>query len=205
MKTEKFNNFIQEITGRNLIVRTNDVELQLEKEYYVSLILPITKICVGFYWKLPKKEDNIMRSFITAFSSKYFEPDPKSYDGSYFGSKSWDDMTEKDKERCYMHHRSNMYSRSELLSQIEKNFEKENFTEVMCKYGFYHTNYGIGMFCYFNTEFVRNAIEKFKVYLTKKGIPFSNEYSDARWVYRFVLGLDKQKHESILEKFNKDE
>jgi len=74
--------------------------------------------------------------------------------------------------------------------------------ETPCKYGFYTTEYGIGIFCYFSTDGVINSIEKMKKYLLSKNIPFKNEFSDARWVFRFVLNLDKPKHELLLNSFN---
>jgi hypothetical protein len=40
-----------------------------------------------------------------------------------------------------------------------------------------------------------------KEYLTDAAIPYTNEYSDARWVYRFKLNISKDIHLSILNQF----
>lgn len=201
MKTSNFINLINEITGREFIINTNDENLQPETEYYIYKILPISKRKIGFYWVTPKTNDKFLRSFITAFSSKYREPSPAAYCGRYTSVK-WENMTPENKEFAYMHHSSNMFSKKDLLAQIEANFSKDSIGKTLCKYGFYTTEYGIGIFCYFSTDGVINSIDKMKKYLLSKNIPFKNEFSDARWVFRFVLNLDKPKHEILLNSFN---
>jgi hypothetical protein len=39
-------------------------------------------------------------------------------------------------------------------------------------------------------------------YLKTKNIPFRNEYSNAMWVFRFVINVSKEIHKSILSDFN---
>jgi hypothetical protein len=201
MKTTNFINLINEITGREFFINTTDENLQTETEYYIYKILPITGRKIGFYWVTPKTMDKFLRSFITAFTSKYKEPNPAAYNQKWYNS-TWNDKTETDKENAYMHHTSNMFSKTALLEQIEVNFNKDSITSTLCKYGFYTTEYGIGIFCYFNTDGVVNSIAKMTKYLQNKNIPFKNEFSDARWVFRFVLNLDKPKHEILLNSFN---
>jgi len=206
MKTSNFINLINEITGRKFIINTNDENLQPETEYYIYKVLPVSGRKIGFQWVAPKSYDKFLRSFITAFTSKYKEPNPANYDGNYFGTYTpkhdWQNMPETEREFCYMHHTSNMFSKKDLLEQIEANFSKDSIASTLCKYGFYTTEYGIGIFCYFSTDGVINSIEKMKKYLLSKNIPFKNEFSDARWVFRFVLNLDKPKHELLLNSFN---
>lgn len=206
MEKQRFTKLIQEITGRDLIINTSDDELLCESEYYVYKHLPILDRYVGFLWKTPKTYDRFLRSFITAFSSKYKEPSPSAHTGKGYGPYNkefdWNYMSDKQKEYCYFHNSSYMYSKESLLEQIEKNFEKPTITDTLCRYGFYTTEYGIGIFSFFLTDGVANSIIKMENYLNSKGIPYRNEYSDARWVYRFILGLNKVKHNSILQNFN---
>ena len=203
MTTENFQHLIRLITGRDFIIKTDDVELKFETEYCIYRILPVSKRSVLFYWKTPKAEDKMLRSFITAFTSKYREPNPAAYTtcSPYF-SPSWDEMTAEKQEFAYMHHASNMYSKENLLKQVEENFSKDGIATGLMKYGFYNTEYGIGIFCFWMTAGVDKAINTMKEHLQKLSIPFTNEFSDARWVYRFKLGLTKESHLSIINQLN---
>jgi hypothetical protein len=199
MTTANFQNLIQLITGRDFIIKTEDKELQFETEYKIYRVLPITKYTISFYWKTPKSEEKMLRSFITTFTGKYREPNPDNYTtcSPYF-SPSWNEMTAEKQEYAYMNHSSNMYSKEDLLKQVENNFANEGIATGLIKYGFYNTEYGIGIFCFWMTEGVNTAINAMKAHLQKLAIPFTNEFSDARWVYRFKLGLTKESHLSII-------
>jgi hypothetical protein len=203
MQTKQFNGLIQIVTGRDLTIKTNDLELEFEKEYYVFRKLPITGRTVSFYWKTPKSDEKMLRSFITAFCSKYREPNPAKYGpcSIYTEAKTWDQKTEEEREHCYMHHSTNMYSKERLLEQVQANFNSPEITDGLIKYGFYPTEYGVGIFVVFETDYVKRAVNAMYNFLKKKGIPFSNEYSDARWVFRFKLNLTKQVHQNLLTGF----
>lgn len=200
MQTNNFQNLIQLVTGRDFTIKTTDTDLQFEKEYFIFRTLPITKYIISFTWKTPKTEEKMLRSFITAFTSKYREPNPEAYTtcSPYFAP-SWDEMTAEKQEFAYMHHSSNMYSKDKLMKQIENNFENEGIATGLIKYGFYNTEYGIGIFCFWMTEGVNKAINAMKTHLQTLSIPFTNEFSDARWVYRFKIGLTKTNHLAIIE------
>lgn len=205
MNTLNFQNLIQKITSRQLIIDTQDNEIMLDKEYFVYKHLPLTDRKIYFKWKVAKTEEKVLKSFITAFTTKYKEPSPKAYDyaGRVYGEKAlWINKTEMGKEQAYWHHSSNMYSKNDLREQIEANFNDSSITETLTKYGFYNTDYGIGIFILFNTNFVVDAVNKLSNYLKNQNIPFANEYSEARWVYRFKLGLSKEQHKSLLLKFS---
>jgi hypothetical protein len=204
MKTDKFTSLIQAITGRDFQINTSDSELQLETEYQIFRVLPISKRQICFYWKTPKAQDKFVRSFITCFTTKYKEPNPRAYDYSArtYGEKArWENKTPTEQEFAYYHHSSNMFSKDALLQQVRANFEKSDMHKELCKYGFYATEYGIGIFCFFHTNEVVKAINEMHKYLKSKSIPYANEFSDARWVFRFKLKIDKQSHESILLAF----
>ena len=205
MQTSNFQNLIQLITGRDFIIKTEDNDLQFEKEYNIYRVLPITGRKVGFMWKTPKADEKMLRSFITSFSSKYREPNPRAYDYSakIYGEKYlWENMTEESKENAYYHHASNMFSKESLLKQVEENFSKDGISTGLMRYGFYNTEYGIGIFCFWMTNGVNTAINEMKTHLQKLAIPFTNEFSDARWVFRFKLGLTKENHLAIINQLN---
>jgi len=203
MNTKNFENLIQLVTERNFLIKTNDVELQPETEYRVYRILSINKNTVGFTWKTPKTDEKMLRSFITAFTSKYREPNPAAYDYTYGGKVyTWAEKTPEEREFCYWHHASNMYSKTELLKQIEDNFSKDSIAAGLIKYGFYPTEYGVGIFCFWMTKSVNTAIVEMTKHLQKLSIPFTNEFSDAKWVYRFKLGITKDVHTNILQQLN---
>lgn len=203
MKTSNFQHLIQLATGRDFIIKTNGNDLEFEREYLIYRILPVSKREISFVWKTPKSEDKMLRSFITSFTSKYREPNPANYTtcSPYF-SPSWDEMTAEKQEFAYCHHASNMYSKDALLKQVEANFSKEGIATGLIKYGFYNTEYGIGIFCLWATEGVLLAINTMKKHLEKLSIPYSNEFSEARWVYRFKIGLTKETHLSIINELN---
>lgn len=199
MKVDNFQNLIQLVTGRDFTINTKDVDIQFEKEYTIFRKLPITDRTILFTWKTPKAEDKMLRSFITAFTSKYREPDPKTYDYNYGGKEyKWEEKTEQEKEYCYSHHATHMYNKEELLKQVENNFTNPAICSGLIRYGFYETHYGIGIFCFWMTDGVQRAINTMKSHLTSLSIPYSNEFSDAKWVFRFKLGISKETHLSII-------
>ncbi len=201
MQTQNFQNLIRLVTGRDFIINTGDTDLEFEKEYRIYRILPVTERTVSFYWKTPKADEKMLRSFITAFTSKYREPNPRAYDymAKIYGEQSrWENKTEKDKEYAYCHHAANMYSKEMLLKQVEENFAKDGISTGLIRYGFYNTEYGIGIFCFWMTAGVQAAIHTMKSHLEKLSIPYANEFSDARWVFRFKIGLTKESHLAII-------
>lgn len=203
MKTLQFQSLIQIVTGREFQINTTDLELVNEKEYIVFRELPATKRVISFKWTSPKADDKYLRSFITAFCSKYKEPNPANYTtcAPYF-SPSWSEMTPEKQEFAYMHHSTNMYSKKALMEQVEANFNKPEITNGINRYGFYATEYGIGTYVLFATNYVRQSITKMAEYLKAQNIAFSNEYSDAGWVLRFKINASKPIHENILTSFN---
>lgn len=203
MKTVNFQKLIQVITGRDFIINTKEYEISFETEYTIYRVLPITQRHISFTWKTPKSDEKMLRSFITTFTTKYREPNPANYTTCYpYYSKSWSEMTAESQEFAYCHHVSNMFSKEDLLKQVENNFSKEGITNDLIKYGFYPTEYGVGIFCFWMTSGVKSAIEAMTKYLNTINIPFKNEFSDARWVFRFRLEISKEVHTNLLNQFN---
>ena len=204
MNKANFEKLITAVTGRELQIKTTSDILECGNEYYIYTVLPLTDRAIGFNWKAPLEYEKFLKTFITAFTSKFRQPNPKAYDYNYGGKEyKWSERTELEKEYAYSHHASNMYSKKALLEQIQANFDNPNIQHSLTKYGFYATNYGIGTFCYFATTYVLQSIQELKNFLIQKAIPYGNEFSDARWVYRFKLNLTKDLHESILADFSK--
>lgn len=203
MLTSNFQNLIRLVTGRDFSIKTNDTELQFETEYCIYRVLPVSQRPVSFMWKTPKADEKMLRSFITAFTSKYREPNPANYTtcSPYF-SPSWSEMSAEKQEFAYCHHASNMYSKAALLKQVEDNFANDAIATGLIRYGFYNTEYGIGIFCFWMTAGVNSAINTMASHLQKLSIPFTNEFSDAKWVYRFKLGLTKESHLSIINQLS---
>ena len=203
MNTINFVKLINLLTNRDFHVKTDDTEIQVSKEYIVYRELPISKRQISFTWKTPANEENIIRSFITTFTTKYREPNPKAYDKTYGGKEyRWADKTEEEKEFAYYHHVSNMYSKKDLLDMIENNLSREEIKGDFCKYGFYPTLYGFGIFAFWTTKATAFAIEQMKKFLNEQGIMFKNEFSDAGWVYRFKINASKPVHINILNNFS---
>lgn len=204
MKTEQFTKLIQLATGRNFNIETQDTELQNEKDYFIYRTLPATCRHVSFKWTTPKSEEKYLRSFITAFTSKYREPNPEAYnhDENYcYGASKWTDKTPEQQEQAYYHHSSNMYSKAKLMEQVEANFNNPEITQGLNRYGFYATEYGIGTFVLFATRYVQQSIFEMGEYLKAQSIAFSNEYSEKGWVLRFKINASKPIHEGILVNF----
>jgi hypothetical protein len=205
MQTSNLTKLIQSLTGRPFIVGTKDENIQLEKEYFIYHVLPISQRKVGFIWLTPKTPEKLLKSFITAFCNKYKEPNPRAYDYSartYGPSALYENKTPEEKEFCFYHHSSNMYSKQCLMEQIKFNFDLPEFEKVLLRYGFYPTEYGIGIFILFVNNSVSTAVKKMSEFLKAQNIPFSNELSDAQWVLRFKLNISKEKHTQILQSFN---
>ena len=132
MKTSNFQNLIQLVTGRDFSIATNDENLNFDTEYRIFKTLPVSGRIVSFSWKTPKADEKMLRSFITAFTSKYREPNPEAYNYNYGGKTyRWDEKNDEEKEFAYMHHASNMYSKAALLNQVETNFSKETFAKTL--------------------------------------------------------------------------
>jgi len=93
-----------------------------------------------------------------------------------------------------------------IIKKIENNniyinFAK-NFKKLLLKIGFnninvYPTTYGIGIFIPY-TRGVKNYKETINNLLESLGIEYSNEYSDAGWVYRYKIS----KKQSNINKIN---
>jgi hypothetical protein len=92
-----------------------------------------------------------------------------------------------------------MLTKVRLQEEVKANFS--NFDSGMARLGFYETNYGIGIFVVYGGQGVARALDQMREHLASLSIPYRNEPSEAGWVMRFVIGLDKSQHSEILGKF----
>lgn len=207
MQTKQFEKLVQAVTGRPLTILISSEEIPLDSRIAIFRPWKEGKTVLSFEWKTPKKEDSLLRSFITAFCSKYLEPDPETYSrncpcyGDTWGRhlEAWENPSTHWNCAPWHHHRSHQTSKETLKSQVVANFA--NFDAGTARLGFYSTNYGIGIFTIYGGTWVKESLADMKRHLNAQAIPFQNELSEAGWVTRFLIGLDKPTHNSILGSF----
>lgn len=207
MKTQQFQKLIQSVTGRPLTIVTNSEEITLESTLRIFRPWKSDQDALAFEWKTPKKEDSLLRSFITAFCSKYREPDPATYSRncSAYGDtwarheEAWNNPETRWNCSLWNHHAEHMVTKEKLKAQVISNFT--NFDAGTARLGFYETHYGIGIFTIYGGDWVQKSLSAMSDYLTSKAIPYRNELSDAGWVTRYVMNIDKTAHASLLSAF----
>ena len=85
-----------------------------------------------------------------------------------------------------MHKLSSYYTSSSSWRNLRDVFEK---LLPSLRGRFYATSYGVGFDTFMMShEDVMKATDELRQWLEDKGIEFTNEYSDAAWVYRFRIG-----------------
>jgi hypothetical protein len=204
MKTDQFQKLVQAVTGRPLTFSCDSEEVPLDSKITINRPWKEGKTVFAFNWKTPKKEDSLLRSFITAFCSNYKEPDPKTYSRNCpcYGdtwikyAESWENPETHWNCSLWHHHAGHMTSKSKLKEQVVSNFE--SFDAGTARLGFYATNYGIGIFTIYGGSWVKESLAKMSSYLQENSIPYRNELSDAGWVTRFIIGVEKPAHMNIL-------
>lgn len=123
-----------------------------------------------FDFKTGKNVDNFLKSFINQYVSKYLIKTPQYVDG---------ELTKPTKAECLERLRNN--------DRVHKSF-------------FYTTIYGIGWFCFLSSDKAfKETNTVMDDYLKSKRISYSNEFSEAGWVYRFVINKDVQTHNDLLD------
>jgi len=127
---------------------------------------------IDYDFKTGKKEDNILKTFISQFISKY-----------------------QCKQFIIKNNNFVYPTKKEVINSLKN-------SNRVSKYYFYTTLYGIGYFCIFmSTDKFNETNKLLSTYLKSKNILFTNEYSDANWVYRFVINKDVSIHNELLNNF----
>lgn len=160
---------LQTIPGKWYESKYKEIDGQIELDTIYGISMDGS---IDFDFKTGKKEDTILKTFVTQYINKY----------------ECKRMIIKDGKFCYP-------NKKDIIAKL-KNSNRVN------KYYFYTTLYGIGYFVFFMGETTfEDTNKKVSKYLRNKGIEFSNEFSDAGWVYRFVINKDIETHNKLLEEF----
>ena len=130
--------------------------------------------CIYYDFKTGKRYDNILKTFVTQYINKYAVRES-----------IWDA-----ENGCFGHP-----DKKEVIKKLKN-------SDRVSKYYFYTTLYGIGYFCYFMSQKAHQETKKIlSDYLNSKKINFDNEFSEAGWVYRFVINKDVTVHNELLDNF----
>lgn len=180
MKKSDLENFASDIVGKRVqILKPEDNSKFATYKNNFSEIEPEQKYGVYFDglivydFKTGKTEDNFYKSFVTQFINKCAIKQQQFIDGEI-----------------------RTPSKDEVVYRLKSRSNKVK------KYYFYTTLYGIGYFCFFMQKDVfEDTNNKVGKYLKSKGIKFTNEFSEAGWVYRFVIKESQEKHNDLLENF----
>jgi hypothetical protein len=121
------------------------------------------------------KIDNLLKMFITCFASKH---------RTVFVDDNGKVVYETNKKEV-------------LKTIVEKNQNR------VSKGLFYTTLYGIGFWAIFCMKEDVETAKELAEYLKSKSVDYRNEWSDAGWVYRFVIGKDVEVHNNLLKEFKK--
>lgn len=88
------------------------------------------------------------------------------------------------------------YTKDELLDKIVTSNKDRVY-----KGCFYTTLYGIGFWSIFSSRENKEVAVQLHEYLKSNGIKYTNEFSEAGWVYRFVIKQDVKVHNRLLNDF----
>jgi hypothetical protein len=147
-----------------------DEEMETETVYGITLDGGTS---IDFDFKSTKRFDNLLKSYVNQYISKYAVKQAQSLDDNG--------------QLVYP-------KKAEVLNKL-KNTDRVN------KYYFYTTIYGIGWLCLFNSsKNFKEVNDSLAIQLNEYGIKFKNEFSEAKWVYRFVINQGVEKHNEILNK-----
>ena len=120
------------------------------------------------------KIDNLLKAFITTFSNKH---------------------------KILVQLENGTYDYKVQKEKVQKTIIEKNQDRVS-KGLFYTTLYGIGFWAIFCSKQDIEVAKMLADYLKSKGVIYSNEWSDAGWVYRFVLkGTNVDFNNYLLKEF----
>lgn len=179
----QFNTLLQGITNEKIMLYCDSDSIELDCVYTVVSTEKNkdNKYIFEFDFKTPKNIDRLVSSFISQFCSKFKKnlPEFEKYGRGSLG-----------------HHR---YSKDGLLETIKARFTNEAFISFYCKYGFYSTNYGIGIYIPFLDV---KYLDSMNLFLKDNNVPYKNELSKKEFVYRYVININKDYHANLLNNFS---
>jgi hypothetical protein len=179
MKKQNFEKFATDIIGKNVKILEPEDNTKYAR-YFGSFdeLKPNKKYGVYFDemiqydFKTTSKVDSFCKTFVTQHINKY---EMKQATGFENGSLTYPKKTE-----C---------------------LERLRNSERVSKYFYYTTLYGIGMFAIMGENSFNKITGLMAEYLKDKGVEFNNEFSEAGWAYRFVIGMSVENHNELLEQF----
>ena len=182
MNKEEFEKTCSLLTGDS--IRFMLLENQAAKKWYekvyikVDDLLPSTKYGVvinndvEFDFVTTSVPDGYLKSFISQYTSK--KKQVELIDGQI-----------------------RQLTKKELLDRITL------LNRDRVHYGLFYTAlYGIGLWDFFNSKKAHDELtHALGSFLSNEGVQYSNEYSDAMWVYRFRFKVDIHQCNALLRKF----
>jgi hypothetical protein len=182
MNKQQFEQLISSLTDKKIkifVLENQDAKKWYDKKYIdCATIQAVTTYGISydgliqFEFKSTKDEDGFLKSFINQYCSKA---------GGY-------EIVDGELVK--------MTKESHLNKIVKANSDRVQ------KGLFYTTLYGIGLWDFFCGEQAHNTLESsLSEYLTSKGIKWSNEYSEARWVYRFKFQMDIEDINQLLNEY----
>lgn len=183
MERIEFNNLIKTITNIKdielFILENQDAKKWYEKTYNSNFTTITENTTYGivfdnvvqFDFKIGKL-DNLFKTFITQFISKHLTKIPYLENGDF-----------------------KYHTKESALRTLQINSNRLGFE--LC----YSTNYGIGVWQILIPKDKLEAMKlKIEILLKSKGIQFKNEYSEARWVYRYLIDGSYLDHNILVDK-----
>lgn len=183
MKISELNHRLSSIFGEKirLYELTNQDAKKYEKRYilredemFKENFIYGVKIDSLIYFDFKVKSfDNVMKSFYTNFINKYLAH-----------------------TFCIID--NNFVELGVIRAKEKLSISLDN--ERICKFLTYSTNYGIGIWCFFIPKTTFNEAKKqLETLLSKNKIGYKNEFSDAGWVYRYLISGSYIDHNLLIE------
>ena len=186
----------------------------MKKEIFEQLSNEILS-CINVKVSLMLLEDQTAKKWYDkTFTSNFEDITTETNYGVFINGYCYFEFKTTKKEETFFKSFLNTFCRKYTYSVMEDGFIVEKKpTEIMdvlkaknsdrvFKGMFYTTLYGIGIFSLFLSD---KAIENLKntlgSYLKESGIDYRNEYSEAGWVYRFVINKEVSIHNKLLENY----
>lgn len=167
---DEVNIWVQTKAGKWYEKQYSSVFTEIKTDTVYGISFGDSEICYDF--KAGKNIDNIMKSFVNQYISKYASKQMR-WDSENSG------FTKVTKEQAL--------NKLKNQDRVTKSF-------------FYTTLYGIGCISFIVSATAFKTINKLMHdYLTKNNISYTNEYSEAGWVYRFVINKSIEEHNEILK------
>jgi hypothetical protein len=181
MNAQNFNLFASDFTGKKVRIYKPENLTKYASYYPLSkteIIHTSTKYgieigdYIAFDFVTGKSEDNFFKTFVTQFISKYQV-------------------------------KQMIFENGELIYPTKKQcVEKLKNSDRVNKHYFYTTLYGIGIFCFFmHQSSLRSCSCVLDKYLKSINVNYQNEFSEAGWVYRFLIKQSIEKHNELLTNF----